>query len=125
MKIVLVVDDDPAYQRTCARILREVGYDVLVAGSGREAMSVLTGARLDLLLTDIFMPEKNGLEVIQIVRRQFPHVQVICMSGGGPSGRAAEALEHARVLGARAILAKPFKATELVRLAEEAIGPAS
>ena len=98
---------------------------VIVAGSGTEALRVLNVSHLDLLLTDIFMPEKDGLETIQIVRRQFPAVHIIGMSGGGASGRAAEALDHARVLGAQAIVAKPFKAVELLQLVEAAIGPAA
>lgn len=125
MKSILVADDDPGYQRVCARILHESGYEVQTVGSGTEVLRTLSAARCDLLLIDIFMPEKDGLETIEVVHRQFPQVYVVGMSGGGDSGRAAEALAHARILGARAVLAKPFKAEELVTLVAAAIGPAA
>lgn len=103
--VVLVVDDDATVRRVLREILQLYGYRVLEAGNGREAASLLQDHPVDLVLTDLVMPEKEGIETIKMVRARYPHVKIIAMSGafGG------EYLAVAGYLGADETLQKPLR----------------
>jgi two-component system cell cycle sensor histidine kinase/response regulator CckA len=81
-EVVLVVDDDLAVLRMASRMLRRGGYDVLEAGGGKTALGVVEGrhGRIDLLLTDVVMPEMGGRELSEVVRARYPHVRILFMS---------------------------------------------
>ena len=102
---ILVVDDEPLVRYTLEAALRQNGYQVLQAGDGDEALDVLAAARVDLVLTDLVMPRREGIETIIEIRRRFPRVKVIALSGvfGGIY------LQMARQLGADAALSKPVR----------------
>ena len=102
-RTVLVADDEPAVRLTIRHMLESSGYKVLEAADGKQAIAALSQEPVDLLLTDLVMPEKEGLEVIRTVRRTRPGVKIIAISGafGGEFLRAAE------LLGAHASLRKP------------------
>ena len=118
-KTIFVIDDDVAQLRAIGRILKHHGHDVVVARDGAAALRSLAVMPVDLLLTDIFMPEKDGLEVITAVKRKHPNVPIIAMSGGGTAASAAEILTQASKIGARMILPKPFTEEELMAAVTE------
>jgi CheY-like chemotaxis protein len=124
-KVVFVVDDDPGTLRACERILNYAGYHVVTAPNGAFALRTLAlTSSIDLLLCDIFMPEKDGFETIETVRRKIPGVPIIAMSGGGGVTSAGDVLAQCTKLGARTFLTKPFSVADLTRAVDEIIGPA-
>lgn len=107
MTRVLIVDDD-AVLRTMYRVMLErVGYEVVEAANGREAVHREQAMPLDVILLDILMPDQDGLETIRILRRIDPQVKIIAMSGGGQT-RQMNVLRMAAMLGAQHTLRKPF-----------------
>ena len=113
MARILLVDDNPHVQHVLARLLAMLGHDVVHAADGREALAQLRRAGCDAILTDVLMPELDGLDVLRHVARDHPGLPVIAMSGGSARMPGADALQLAHSLGAHAILAKPFGAAEL------------
>jgi PAS domain S-box-containing protein len=101
---VLIVDDEPAIRGLLAEVLRGAGFDVLTAQDGREALERAAQASVDLMITDLIMPEVEGIELIAMIRRQVPALKVIAMSGLF----SADMLRAARLLGAQATLTKPL-----------------
>ena len=102
---VLIVDDDPIIRELLHRTLEAAGYPVIEAQSGREALAQLEGRPVDLLITDLVMPDGEGLEIIQRFRRTFPALRIIAISGAF----SGSFLKPAELLGANATLQKPFK----------------
>lgn len=119
---ILLVEDDPSLARALATVLRRDGYPVVVAAHGRAAMDVIARRRVALVVSDIFMPEGDGLELLNFIRRLTPHPPLVAMSGAG-DGRVGNMLKMAGALGAARILAKPFAPAQLVALVRELIGP--
>ncbi len=117
-----MVDDDDLLAESVAEYLRRHGYDVQMAREGRAAMDLLARQRFALVISDIFMPEVDGIELLGLLRRCIPSPAIIAMSGSGVS-RVEGMLKMASVLGAGRTLAKPFQPTHLIRLVHELIGP--
>lgn len=115
MAVILVIDDDESVRSTIGTILTRAGHQVLQAADGRKGLSVLRSTKVDLIITDIIMPEQEGIETILEVRRSDPKTQIIAISGGGRN-RNLDFLSVARKLGATHILPKPFRAAELLEL---------
>ena len=113
-KRVLVVDDDPEMREAMARILGAAGYAVELAADGDQAIEVQRARPAEVLITDVFMPSRDGLETIQYFRMEYPDVGIIAMTGGSPTGRVDEYLKVAKVAGANATLRKPFAAQALL-----------
>jgi len=118
---ILLVEDDPMLARSLEAVLRRDGYPVVLAASGRAAMDLITKRRVALVISDIFMPEGDGLELLNFLRRLTPHPPLVAMSGAG-DGRIGNMLKVAGALGAARILAKPFSPTQLLALVRELIG---
>ncbi|NNJ73066.1 MAG: response regulator, partial [Enterobacterales bacterium] len=93
--------------------LKSEGFDVLTAENGKEGINLLTEQQPDLILTDLLMPEKDGVRVISEVRSNYPHIPIIAMSGG-QSVFSPVFLEAASSLGATQTLTKPFADDELI-----------
>ena len=110
---ILVIEDDEQFLGFLTEFLTEEGYEVLKATNGRLGMEVLETREPDLILTDLLMPEKDGVRVISEVRSKYPHIPVIAMSGG-QSVFSPVFLEAASSLGASLSLTKPFKEEELL-----------
>ena len=112
---ILVVDDDDGVRDVIRSMLESAGYGVLQAQNGREAMKLLRTQATDLILTDLVMPEQEGIETIKALRQEYPGVKVIAMSGafGG------DYLRIASYLGAHATLAKPIQMEALLNLVRE------
>ena len=118
MKRILVIEDDDSVRKLIRRILEGAGYTVLEAPDGVQGVQVYREQHPDLVLTDIFMPEKEGLETISELGLLDPAVRVIAISGGGNMG-ILNPLPMAAKLGALRTLSKPFSGKELVDLVEE------
>jgi DNA-binding NtrC family response regulator len=88
-------------------VLTDAGHRVIGAGNGKEASRALLTGAFDVVVTDVIMPEKDGMQVISEVRKKFPQVRIIAMSGGGHVSRD-QYLRIAKGLGAHAVLEKPF-----------------
>jgi len=124
MRAILVVDDDPQVLEVVGEMLRLAGYRVSTAVDGRDAVAQFRGNAFDLVITDLIMPEKEGLETIAEMRKVRGDIPVIAMSGGGRIG-PTDYLETARYIGANATLAKPFARSELIALVSDLLAPAT
>jgi len=114
----MVVDDEESVRDSFQQILTPAGYRVIPVASGKQALRILGAERLDLVVTDLVMPDLDGLELIQSIRRDHPGVKIIAVSGafGGQYLRAAE------FLGADASLMKPVGAERLRRTIQQVLG---
>ena len=112
---ILLVDDDDVARETLADMLAENGYHVVEAKTGRVAMDRLRRASFDLLITDLIMPEMDGLELIRAVRAQDTELPIIAMSAAG-SQFGFDFLPYAKAFGANGMILKPVKLEELIKL---------
>jgi DNA-binding response OmpR family regulator len=116
---ILVVDDEPDLRITYERLLRRSGYRVVTAGSQHEGLSLVMAEPPRLVISDLRLPDGNGIEIVQAARALDPPVPVIVVTAF-----ASQALrESARALGASALLTKPFAASELLRLVHAELSP--
>ena len=115
---ILVVDDELEMRDMLQLIIGAEGYRVIAAANGHEASLLLASENVRLVVTDLLMPDKDGLEVLGHVRKKFPKIPVIVMSGGGrmPHG---EYLRMAKTFGARAVLEKPFENEMLLKMIKD------
>ena len=113
---VLLVDDDPSLLVILDAVFRSVGFETFTAANGRSAMKQFEAHEPDLVVTDILMPEQEGIETLRKLKAHERPPQIIAMSGGGRFGEGT-LLEWARTLGADATLHKPFSPSALLRLA--------
>lgn len=113
MSRVLVVEDHAPMRAVMAAVLESMGHQVFEAGDGREALRVQAEAQAELMLTDLFMPEMEGLETIRQMRSRYPDLRIMAVSGGSSRGEAGDYLEMARKFGASAALRKPFTIKEM------------
>lgn len=118
MARILIIDDDEVLLYLFRQMLEQAGYEVVEALNGEVGLKLFRAERADLIITDIFMPEKDGLETIQDLRREFPRVKIIAMSGG-EKRRHFSFLEAAQGLGADCVFAKPFKREEMLATIQE------
>src|SRR5215831_11647328 len=107
MTRILLVDDDDVSRSAVQRMLERAGYTVRSTGQGSQAIGLYQAERADLVITDLIMPEKDGLEIIQELRQLDPQVRILAISGGGRV-EAEEYLSVARKFGAIEVLPKPF-----------------
>lgn len=117
---ILVVDDCAGIRELVKKCLNLAGHEVICAATGVEATKLLTEQQFDLLITDIFMPDMDGLELISLVAKEHPSLSVLTISGASGCFADKIYLQTARLLGAHAVLVKPFGQPELF----EAIGRA-
>ena len=114
MAQLLLIDDDEAVLRMMERTLLRLGHQVLSCTNGREGLARLDQGSVDLVITDMLMPEADGLEVIRAVKSQLPNVPILVVSGGGYL-EPEFCLEMAEKLGADAVLPKPVPLDQLSR----------
>jgi DNA-binding response OmpR family regulator len=113
MSRILAIDDDIEIREMLKQLLERAGYEVLVAPDGKEALKLHQAKPVNLIITDIVMPEKEGLETIMEFQRQSPGVKIIAISGGGKI-EANEYLNLAKMLGAKKTFSKPFELKKLL-----------
>lgn len=113
MATILLVDDDEQFRSMLAQVLTRAGYEVEQACNGNEALTSYLSHQADLVITDLIMPDKEGLETIREIRLTNPAARIIAMSGGGPNGLVSY-LRVAAVFGAQMVLDKPFSHHEIL-----------
>jgi DNA-binding NtrC family response regulator len=118
MPRILVIDDDVAVRTTVRVLLERAGYEVVEAGDGREGSRLLDG--VDLVITDLLMPEVDGVDLLGMIRREGRTQPVIAMSGGGKVD-SKNYLDVAKALGAFATIAKPFDLDHLLSTVRDAL----
>jgi CheY-like chemotaxis protein len=108
MARILVIDDNPDVRTLVSDILGKDGHEVLEAPDGARGIEVQRASPVALVITDILMPEKEGLETIVVLKKEFPALKIIAMSGSGKRARSQGHLLAAQQVGADVILRKPF-----------------
>ncbi|NOT09517.1 MAG: response regulator [Gemmatimonadales bacterium] len=121
MQRILLVDDDDLSRGAVHKMLERSGYAVESTGAGQDAINRYRRDSVDLVITDLIMPDVDGLEIIQELRRVNPEVRILAISGGGRVD-AEEYLSVARKFGAVEVLSKPFTGQDLKRAVEIALG---
>lgn len=124
MSRILLVDDDESFRKMLRITLGKMGHQVVEAPNGKEALKLFQDSPPDLVMTDLIMPEKEGLETIRELRRSNPMVKIIAMSGGGRVN-PGDFLKVAKILGANTVLAKPFTNEELTAALRDVSGGTS
>jgi CheY-like chemotaxis protein len=114
MPSVLVVDNEGQIRQLIREALEQAGYHVTEACDGKEALQQYRLAPVDLVIMDILMPEQDGLETIATLRREFPNVKVIAITGGSDMIGILNFLDVAKMLGAHSALQKPFEMKTLL-----------
>lgn len=113
MSRILIIDDEKVVRYSLRRILESAGFEIAEATNGREGIALQQTSPFDLVLTDIIMPEKEGVETVIELRRDYPDLKIVAMSGGGRT-RNLDFLKLAQQFGADRIIAKPFAEDELL-----------
>lgn len=121
MSSILVIEDDDLVRRVVVTALQKSGYQVIDAPNGRAGLKIIRAQRLDLVITDVVMPEQDGLEVMMVMKREFPATPLIAISGAVQN--APLYLGFASKLGATHVLAKPFTLPDLFTMVETALAP--
>jgi len=121
MARILVVDDEIEICEMLKKKLAPLGHEIETALNGKVAMRLQRENPFDLVITDIFMPEKEGIETIRELRRDYPHIKIIAVTGGYRYG-PGELLEAARMLGADRSFSKPFRLKDIQEAVEELLG---
>ena len=114
MARVLVIDDDAAVCKTVADFLLAAGHDAHATSDGQNGETLIDRLHPDLVIVDILMPHRDGIEIILSLRRLYPKLKIIAISGGGPR-RKMTMLQMAEKLGANACLEKPFAPAALCK----------
>ena len=118
MASILIIDDDPQILVMLGQILEREGHEVVEASNGKEGLKLYRENPTDLVITDLIMPEKEGIETIMELRRHFPDVKIIAISGGGQID-AEQYLSMAQKLGVEKTFAKPVVRAELLKVLRE------
>lgn len=116
---ILVVDDDNNIRILCSKILEQ--YCVTTAINGLHATKLLETGSYDLVITDIFMPEKDGYELITDILQKYPEQKIICMSSGHVSISRSDGLRMAYHFGANVVLEKPFTKKRLLEIVKKVL----
>jgi DNA-binding response OmpR family regulator len=119
MARILVIDDEPDTRAMLEQILKRAGYEVVLAKDGREGMECYRRSPADLVITDLYMPNQDGVATIRELRSCFATVAIIAMTGRPGTGTMLSIAQNATDVG---ILQKPFLPDELIAAVEKALG---
>jgi DNA-binding response OmpR family regulator len=119
---VLIIEDDPQFLPMLRLMLAGAGYDVIEATGGRIGLELFAAYRPALVITDILMPDGDGIETIMAIRKQRPEQKILAISGAGPLGKTS-LLEIVQHLGAAAVLSKPFGTKAFVAVVRSLVPP--
>ncbi len=115
-KHLLIVEDEDGIRSALCMVFEDCGFLVTTAGTGQEAIRLLKGKQVDLVITDILMPDGDGLELINYLKKVHPEVKSIVISGGDPTY-----LSVSQCMGADRVLAKPFERQKLLGMVNELV----
>ena len=118
MTRILIIDDESMIRDLLVNILEREGYETITASGGKDGIKIYRENPTDLIITDLLMPEKDGIETIMELRRDFQDVKIIAMSGGGKIDPKTY-LQIAKTMGAIETIAKPFVLRELLKTVQE------
>lgn len=121
MADILIIDDDDALRSTLRKILERGGHTVREAADGVSGLALLRESSPDLVVTDLYMPEKEGIETILELRAVHPDLPILAVSGGGFMAPGSS-LSDAEALGADATLAKPFSIEAFQEVVDRLLG---
>ncbi|MBF0447623.1 MAG: response regulator [Magnetococcales bacterium] len=119
MARILIIEDERQVREVLKQMLERAGFEVETAFNGIDGIENFKKNPIDLVITDILMPEKDGLETIEELTKLQPGLPILAISGGGPGEKAQFALDVAEQCGARRILAKPFSRKEILAIVHE------
>ena len=122
MKRILVIDDDMQMRQMLRQTLERAGYEVTEAPNGQEGLKLYRQAPTDLIITDIIMPEKEGVETVIEFRRDFPDAKIIAISGGSRGIDAKGCLHAVKLFGADCTFSKPFDRKKLLKTIKKLLG---
>lgn len=120
-RTILVVDDDSGVLKMTELMLSDGGFNVIVSSNAREGLGILKAQKVDLIITDIIMPEMEGIELISQLQKDHPALPIMAISGGGRSHNT-DFLKFAKKLGAKVVLEKPFRREALLEAVNRAFG---
>ena len=120
MATILIIDDEDLVRLSVSKILENEGHSVTEAATGQAGITMARTNPPDLLITDIFMPDKDGLEIIRELHLENPDLKILAMTGGGRTG-GFDFLPQAKALGAHVTLNKPFQLEDLLSAVETAL----
>jgi len=121
MSRILIIEDDNEVREYLESVLSRAGYEVVSSSNGKSGVAAFTDEPADLVITDIIMPEKDGIETIMDLRRINPLLKVIAISGGGRA-EPENYLHSARLLGASKTMKKPFTNQEMLEAIADLLG---
>lgn len=122
MQKILIIDDEPHILLMLKKMLERAGFEIDMASNGNEGLELFRKSPTDMVITDIIMPEKEGLETIREMKRMRPELKIIAMSGGGKVS-AENYLEIAKIFGASRVISKPFTQKDMVSAVQGLMGP--
>ncbi len=117
---ILVIDDNTTTRFILSKALTAEGYDVAIASNGDEGLKLFYENPAKLVITDIMMPEKNGVEVIIKLKEDFPDIRIIAISGGTPE-KGNDLLRMTKILGAKSTIKKPLEKETLLKAVKDAL----
>lgn len=120
MAAILIIDDEELVRYSLRKLLDPLGHEITEAENGAEGLAMVRERPFDLVITDIIMPEKEGLETVTELHRSHPDLDVIVISGGGRTGNK-DYLRMAKGLGAKHALMKPFRAETLIEAVDDCL----
>ncbi len=118
MAHILLVEDSPEVSLSVSEILASAGHTTVEAASGKEAIKKLRGAQFDAIVSDIWMPEMDGIELLKEIRGSGNNIPVVVISGGAPNAPLTYTAPLAATFGANVVVYKPFEKAELLKALE-------
>lgn len=122
MAVIIIVDDDPTVRLVARELLLSEGHAILEAEDGVEAMKLVSSVRVDLVVLDMLMPNKDGLETILDLRRSHPNIRILAISSGGPM-KAGQLLHMALTFGADDAMSKPLRLEAFTQTVARLLSP--
>ncbi|MBL7048504.1 MAG: sigma-54-dependent Fis family transcriptional regulator [Nitrospira sp.] len=119
MSKILVIDDEPIIRTSCERCLKPEGYEIKTTATGAEGLEFLKNEPFDLVLLDLMMPDMDGMEVLQMIKKTYPSIKVIMITGYSTVDTAVDTLR----MGAFNYLQKPFNPDTLLNAVKDAVDP--
>lgn len=119
MAKILIVDDEQNIRNILCETLKKDEYEIFEASSGQEAIELLDANSIDLMITDLVMPGKTGLDLIMEIKEKIPELNIVAISGGGGINGRFDYLPIAQLIGANNIIRKPFSMADIKKIVSD------